>query len=186
MLMEQMNIADQSENVTRRRAGVKRMIKHHLKVDMTPMVDLGFLLISFFVITTELSKPTVMDIVMPSEGKPIDLANSGALTVIAKNDIIYYYEGNWDEAYKNNRIYKTALTGKMSFRQVIQNKKLKLGANKSFKEGSDGLMMLVKPGKGTSYKVLVDIIDEATINMVKKYAVIKQTPEEENWLEKVQ
>lgn len=185
MLMAQMNIADgNAENLAKKRAGVKRLIKHHLKVDMTPMTDLGFLLISFFVVTTELSKPTVMDIVMPKEGKPIDLGESGALTILTKDDIIYYYEGNWNEATKNNVIYKTGLSGNLSLRQVIQKKKLNLDGNIKFKEGRDGLMLLIKPGKSTSYKMLVDILDEATISMVKKYAVVRQTPEETKWLEK--
>ena len=52
LLMVQLNTAI-NEN---RKAGVRRMTKHNLKIDMTPMVDLGFLLIAFFVVTAEFPK----------------------------------------------------------------------------------------------------------------------------------
>lgn len=50
-------------------AGVQRMTRHRLKTDMTPMVDLGFLLITFFVVTAELSKPKTMNLYMPYDGR---------------------------------------------------------------------------------------------------------------------
>lgn len=55
----------------RRRTGISRPKKYNPKTDMTPMVDLGFLLISFFVMTTELSKPRIAPLNMPKEGPPI-------------------------------------------------------------------------------------------------------------------
>ena len=64
------------------KAGVSRSKKSVPKIDMTPMVDLGFLLITFFVITAELSKPVTMDLFMPKEGPPIKLRKSDALTFL--------------------------------------------------------------------------------------------------------
>ncbi len=66
---------ENDNGVQRQRAGVRRPVKRQLRIDMTPMVDLGFLLISFFVITTELSKPTVMPLAMPKDGGESDLGN---------------------------------------------------------------------------------------------------------------
>ena len=62
--MIEINIADPS----RAKAGVNRIKKANLKIDMTPMVDLGFLLISFFIFTTEISKPAITNLYMPKDG----------------------------------------------------------------------------------------------------------------------
>lgn len=77
-------------------AGVRHSKKHTPKTDMTPMVDLGFLLITFFVITMELNKPVTLNLNMPKEGPTTDLGKSNALTVLlGKDNAIYYYHGDW-------------------------------------------------------------------------------------------
>lgn len=181
--MAQFNsIISNSEIQLRKRVGVGRMIKHCPKVDMTPMVDLGFLLISFFVITTELSKPTVMDLAMTAEGPPTDLAKSAALTVLTKGNSTYYYQGEWEEAVLNLKVEPVELSGKNSLRAVIGRMQISLDKNENLINGRDELMILIKPGPGTSYKTVVDLLDEATISMVKKYALIKLSSEESKWL----
>jgi biopolymer transport protein ExbD len=167
-----------------RRAGVRRMAKHSLKVDITPMVDLGFLLITFFVITTELSKPNMMNLYMPTDGPPMDLGESNALSfLLGKNNTVYYYNGNWDEAKKKGEIFKTTYSGSDGLRKVINEKQHRLDASiKMNKEGRDGLMLLIKPGNEASYENVVDMLDEATINVVKKYAVVKLSEEEAGFL----
>jgi biopolymer transport protein ExbD len=183
-LMAQLNTAeDNNQIVSRKRAGVRRLSKHNLKIDMTPMVDLGFLLISFFVITTELSKPTVMDLAMTKEGPPIDLPESSALTVlIDKGNVIFYYDGKWEAAVKKNKIKMTGLSGKDNLRSIINEKQKQLDANVKTKDGRNGLMLLIKPGQQSNYKTIIDVLDETTINAVKKYAVLKQSKEEAEWL----
>lgn len=172
---------------SRKRAGVRRAVRHNCKIDMTPLVDLGFLLISFFVITTELSKPTVLNLNMPADGKSIPLGESNALTIIpAGNNQLFYYFGKWEEAEKRETIYTTTYAGKNSIRNVIAAKQQELDRDIKSKEKRDGLMLLIKPTKEASYKNLVDVLDEATINNVKKYAVIKVSPTEYEWLSKRQ
>jgi len=168
----------------RKRPGVQKMVKHYLKVDMTPMVDLGFLLITFFVITAELSKPTVMELAMPKDGPPVDLAASAALTVLVKDNNAYYYKGKWEEALLQNNISPLQKSGQKSLREVISSMKMELDKNKDVKGGRNDLMLLIKPGIKTSYTTIIDLLDETTISMVKKYAIVRQTAEEYDWLEK--
>ncbi|MEP7373876.1 MAG: biopolymer transporter ExbD [Chitinophagaceae bacterium] len=176
--MEAINIAVND----RRRAGVSRPEKRNPKTDMTPMVDLGFLLISFFVMTTELSKPRVASLNMPAEGPPIELGNSNALTVLlAGNDNVYYYHGNWREAVAENDIIKTSLNSPDGLRKVIIEKKEWLDAHDS-KEGRNGLMMLIKSTQETPYKNVIDVLDETMINDVRKYALVKMEVDEAAWI----
>ena len=176
--------ADNYSASSGRRAGVRRMAKHSLKVDMTPMVDLGFLLITFFVITTELSKPNMMNLYMPTDGPPTELAESNALSfLLGKNNAVYYYNGNWDDAEKKGEIFKTTYSGGDGLRKVINEKQHRLDVSiKKNKEGRDGLMLLIKPGNEASYENVVDLLDEATINVIKKYAVVKLSDAEAKFL----
>lgn len=167
----------------RHRAGVRRMIRHHLKIDMTPMVDLGFLLISFFVITAELSKPVALNLNMPAEGPPTDLKMSNALTIIPDvGNTIWYYFGKWEDAVKEGAIYTATFAGNNSIRNVITVKQQQLDNDIKSKEKRVGLMLLIKPTPNASYKNLVDVLDEATICRVQKFAVLKLSSPEAVWL----
>lgn len=162
----------------RRRAGVRRMKKHSLRTDMTPMVDLGFLLITFFVFTAEISKPSVVKLNVTTDGPPSHLGLSNALTVLLDgNDRIYYYHGDWKDASANNAIVETNLSVANGIGKVIREKQLQLDMNNK-KEGRNGLMLLIKAGQHASYKNVIDALDEAMINGVKKYALLKAQPEE--------
>jgi biopolymer transport protein ExbD len=159
------------------------MVRHSLKVDMTPMVDLGFLLITFFVITAELTKPTVMDLYMPKDGgNDIPLGESNALTVLVEEDKIYYYAGKWEDAVREGKIFETNLAGPSDLRKIIGDKQQELDMTQKAKEGRDGLMVIIKPGANAFYREIVDVLDEMTIGRVKKFAIVKITGNELAWL----
>ena len=161
-----------------RRKSFYRKKRHNLKIDMTPMVDLGFLLIAFFVITAEMSKPAVTNLYMPRDGDPSKLARSNALTVLLSGgNKIFYYHGDWETAIANNEISKTdfSING---IRNVIGKKQLELDHE------SNDLMILFKADKDASYQNLIDIIDEMIINDVRKYVLLNLTPAEKVFLEK--
>jgi biopolymer transport protein ExbD len=147
--------------------GVKKSKKLSTRVDLTPMVDLGFLLITFFIFTTTLAEPTSMNLAMPKDTKDPNLENkvkeSGSLTLmLGKGNVIYYYFGN-DPT-------KMQTTGYKDVRKVILDKKKSTPA--------DDLYIIIKPDKDATYKDAVDVLDEMTINDIKRYSMIDPTPEE--------
>jgi biopolymer transport protein ExbD len=152
-----------TENTRIKRAGFSRRKKHSLRIDMTPMVDLGFLLITFFVFTSTMNEPKAMGLILPKEGPQMPTRESGALTILpAGGNKVYYYEGFYDES----KIKNTSLKG---IRQVIIDKKNRTNA--------DDLFIIIKPTKSATYKNVVDILDEMTISDIKRYALVKITNE---------
>jgi biopolymer transport protein ExbD len=150
--------------------GVKKQKKLSTRVDLTPMVDLGFLLITFFIFTTTMSQPTAMQLFLPKDTDKPEEQNkvkaSGALTLmLGKNDVVYYYEG---ELLPDGSNFKT--TTFKEVRNVIMDKK-RATDPKDF-------MVVIKPNEDATYKNTVDILDEMTINDVKRYAMVDIAPVE--------
>jgi biopolymer transport protein ExbD len=153
--------------------GVKKAKKLSTRVDLTPMVDLGFLLLTFFIFTTTMSQPTAMNLPLPDDSAKPEEQNkakeSGTLTLmIGKNSAVYYYEGQLAvDASQNN--FKSSTMKQI--RDVIINKKksvLSLMEEKDF-------VVVIKPNADATYKDLVDILDEMLINDVKRYALVDIT-----------
>jgi biopolymer transport protein ExbD len=171
---------------SRRRPGVGPVKRHNLKTDMTPMVDLGFLLITFFVMTVQLSKPSVVNLNMPKDGPSMPVGNSKALTVLIDNkDRIYYYQGAWKEALATGQVFKTNLSATNGLGKIIRRQQQSLDDNDQ-KEGRRGLMLMIKASQGASYKNVINAMDEALINVVEKYTILSADPEETGWMNKQQ
>ena len=177
----QMSVTGPSASL-RGKAGVRPMIKHNLKIDMTPMVDLGFLLISFFVITTELSRPKAMNLYMPAEGPPTPSPESKTITFLtgAGNKLFYYYGEEKDAGIKNP-IVQTSWEENTGVGKIIGQKQLQLD---NLKGGRNEMVVIIKPGKESTYKNVVDILDEMTIHGVTRYAVVKPGDKEALYLER--
>jgi biopolymer transport protein ExbD len=155
-----------------RKAGI-RLRKKSTRVDLTPMVDLGFLLITFFVFTTTMAKPRVMGLVSP---KDADIENpvceSCALTVIpAGENKIYYYEGK----LQANTILKSTSYTAEGLRPLLLNK---MKAVKKARGNADELSLIIRPSDRSSFKNLIDILDEVYITGVKRYYIDDITPDE--------
>ena len=149
---------------------------------MTPMVDLGFLLITFFVFTAELSKPSVVKLNMPKEGPPSPLGESGALTLlIDASNRIFCYQGDWKKALSAGEIVETNFSEANGIGKIMREKQLRLDVTDK-KEGRKSLMLLIKPGAEASYQNVIDALDEAMINDVKRYAILKMEPAESEWM----
>jgi len=160
--------------------------KQIIRIDMTPMVDLGFLLITFFVFTTTMSTPKATDLFMPSD-KPItippELPNSLALTfLLDNNNKVYYYNGDFKEAANANKIYETNYSTYEGIGKIIRQKQKEIDASGKFAHGRKGLMLLIKPTSGSVYKNVIDALDEAVINDVRKYAIVEPANEEISYI----
>jgi len=155
--------------------------KQVIRIDMTPMVDLGFLLITFFVFTTTMSTPKATDLFMPKDDTthPQPLPNSLALSLLLdNNNKVYYYNGDFKEAANANKIYETNYSTYGGIGKIIRQKQKDIDASGKFADGRKGLMLLIKPTSGSVYKNVIDALDEAVINDVRKYAIVEPANEE--------
>jgi biopolymer transport protein ExbD len=161
--------------------GVKKGKKLSTRIDLTPMVDLGFLLITFFMFTTTLAKPKTMEINMPykdpnlKEDEKNKLKASAAMTVLlSKNHRVYYYQGIGDDPNTPPELKITYFSATKGIRDaIIEKKKLVAGLKQSGALGpKDEATILIKPDTTSTYSDLVNMLDEMNINDVKVYAII--------------
>jgi biopolymer transport protein ExbD len=164
------------------KAGGKRMKKATLKVDMTPMVDLGFLLITFFIFTTKISEPQETDLFMPTDGNPTKIQEEYVMTtLLGKDNKIFVYPGLWQDAYRNHEVRQTSYFIKDGLGNAVREKQKQL--DQFFgKDSRNKFMLLIKPGEEATYQNIIDALDEVLINGVKKYAIVEPGKEESAYL----
>ena len=174
--------------------GKKRAKKMSTRVDLTPMVDLGFLLITFFMLTTTLAKPQIMALVMPEKDiKKEDIEpvkESKVLTLLlGDNDKVYWYEGITDAKLDSTDYSAEGL------RKVLLNKMDKVKGQwgledytKKNKEGVEEELkgsfvnVIIKPMKESRYKNVVDALDEMSISKVRYYVILDVSKLEEDFV----
>lgn len=169
--------------------GKIRSKKMSTRVDFTPMVDLGFLLITFFMLTTTLAKPHIMALAMPDKSpvEPIEMPQSKILTLLlGANNKVYWYEGI-DEAKLDSTDYSAK-----GLRQVILNKmgqvQTKWGLEdyqdmktQALKKGSH-LNVLIKPTCESRFQNIVDALDEMAVCRVRYYMILDISQQEESFI----
>lgn len=181
----------------------KRAKKGHVHIDMTPMVDLAFLLLTFFILATTLSKPKTMEIVYPKEKDIEDstkVQEKLATTILLgeEEEDIYYYFG----AFKaDSTVPIKSDLSKDGLRKVFieRNREIieKLNAEmqrlasgaikedefkslrKAIKGDSLAPFVVVKTVDSTYYGSVVDVIDDLNIAEVGKYAIQDMSETEE-------
>lgn len=149
--------------------GKVRSKKASTKIDMTPMVDLAFLLLTFFMLTTTFNKPQTMEITMPEKPKAEDklpeVNEKKVVTLIlGADDKIYWYHGITDPDVKVTDFSANGI------RKVLLTQSAQI----------PGLIILIKPSEESRYKNMVDILDEMNITNMQRYALVKITDEDKN------
>ena len=139
------------------KGGKVRSKKQSTRVDLTAMVDLAFLLITFFMLTTSLSKPLAMDIAKPDKDErnldnKLEVKQSQTMTILlGKNDKIMWYMGEPGKS-------QPTIEGFADIEKSLLDNKAKVKAA----TGKD-IMVIIRPTDGATYKNFVDIMDWLSI-----------------------
>jgi biopolymer transport protein ExbD len=146
--------------------GKVRVKKQSTKIDMTPMVDLAFLLLTFFILTTTFNKPKTMEVNMPDkvkdEKEQTKINEKDILNlVLSKDDKIYWYIGLTPPVNETN--YSSNGVRKVLLEHSKANPKM---------------MVLIKPEDESRYENMVNILDEMDITNIQRYAIVEYTPDD--------
>jgi biopolymer transport protein ExbD len=151
------------------KGGKVRSKKNSGKPDMTPMVDLGFLLITFFMFTTTFSKPNMMKLNMPDKPKatdilpPIKLSNTITI-LMGKDDRIFWHQKDMADLTVSD-LNETNYSKEGIRKSILDVRKTAL---------TDSIFtVIIKPTDDCTYKNTVDILDEMLITKSKLYAIVK-------------
>lgn len=162
-----------------KKGGKVRSKKDGGRVDLTAMVDLAFLLITFFMLTTSLNKPQAMDVNMPDKNKDmnekepeIDIADNRSITLLlgSDNKIAWYY-GQLEKPITPPSVVDYSEDG---IRRVVLEKIAQVPQV----AGGKDLIVVIRPSDRSIQRNLVDILDEMKITDVKRFMISKIKPEE--------
>ena len=159
-----------------------RSKKQNSRVDLTAMVDLAFLLITFFMLTTTLSKPQSMNLGLPDKDPedktpPVKVDENRTMTILlGANNRLVRFVGLLDKPVSGGAP-KDFEYGKDGIRKELLSRKAAVLQYTGTKE--KGMIVIIKPSKKSNYRNLVDILDEMAIVGVPTYAIVNEfTPEE--------
>ncbi|MDX2002477.1 MAG: biopolymer transporter ExbD [Chitinophagales bacterium] len=172
--------------------------RNMIKIDFTPMVDLGFLLITFFMLTTVLSRGKAIPIPRMAEGPPTELADTSALTIVLTADrkVQYYFGAKVDFRQTDlsaNGLRKILMKRNQEvYDRLVNLEKARaaqqISASDYFTERSKiknnkyTLEVIVKAKEDVDYQILVDMMDELSICRIQRYAVMDINDEERGLL----
>lgn len=168
-------MAEVQQHEPRKKQGVRCSKKLSTKVDLTPMVDLGFLLITFFVFTTTISEPKVMKLTVPADSSDRSVTPSSktiSLLLAGSNKIFYYNGDSINSLHETNYSAEGLRSVLLNKRTIIENK---FGDAKEF-------VVLIKPTAEATYENIVDALDEMLINDVPRYVLMDATKDENAFL----
>ncbi|MBK9961140.1 MAG: biopolymer transporter ExbD [Saprospiraceae bacterium] len=172
--MAEMNIPQGGGKKGHKKARSKKM---STRVDLTAMVDLGFLLITFFMLATTFNRPKTMEVNKPTKDDNIDKKDEPPIKMsktvslmLGDNDKVYWYISP-DEIDANTQLTLDSVDySPTGLRKVIQRRQNEVQAQWGKK---DDLFVMIKPLPKSKVKNTVDVLDEMTINGVTRYAILQ-------------
>jgi len=168
-----------------KKRGGLRSKKMSTRIDMTPLVDLGFLLVTFFMMTTTFNKPNAMEVVMPvkedtpPEEQSVVAASEAFTIIIAQKNRVFYYKGLTETPDVQQTNY-----GANGLRKVLVDFDQQVRAEQQAKgkKSINGPVVLIKAIDDSEFGHMVDVLDEMKISGIERYAIVDITPEERDML----
>jgi biopolymer transport protein ExbD len=160
--------------------GKVRSKKASTRVDLTAMVDLAFLLITFFILTTTLQKPKAMDLTMPDKDdnhNQLPVPETRTMTVLlGKNNKVEWYMG-----LPTKPLTAPTVTGfgKNGIRESLFDK----GKEVMARSGKE-MIVLIKPSDKSTYADMVSMMDELNIVGNQQRAIVDISPMEVDLLKR--
>jgi len=155
--------------------GKVRSKKQSTRVDLTAMVDLAFLLITFFILTTTLQKPKAMDLVMPDKDEKdnsrLPVAASKTMTILlGANNKLEWFIGTSAQPLSRPTVDGY---GKNGIRKTLFEKAKEVKASTG-----DDMMVIVMPSDKSNYNNMVSVMDELNITGNTRRAIVDISPVE--------
>lgn len=144
----------------------KKMRRLGIRIDMTPMVDVAFLLLTFFMLTTTYNRPQTMEINLPPSDTKVEVAQSNLLTLLVKEDGSIYWNMGTDKPAKVE--YK-------DLRALMMGKA----------EANPKLITLLKVDRKGKYHMMVDIMDELNLANITRFSIAPMLDADKMILQKV-
>lgn len=168
-----------AEVIAQEKQGGSKQRKKMIRMDMTPMVDLGFLLITFFMFTTNFTKPNVMDLGLPAKdinpnpiNRPVIDPLNQVTFILGKDNRVFYHQSSKEDLNKSN-LKETNFSG-INITKIISE-----AYNKA--PNKENFTIIIEPTDDANYKNFVDVLDNIAISKKERYGITDIKP----WEKKV-
>jgi biopolymer transport protein ExbD len=183
-----------AEIITSQNSHQKHKSFKRIHLDMTPMVDLAFLLLTFFILATSLERKTVMEIVYPQDG-PATRINWENVTVVVvgEDGKSFYYRGEdaGSATWHSDELLPHFLSLNFPVHDALQTlreqKEKGLISDEEFKQkrsyaiaGETKPVIIIKTGERTAYRDVIEVVDDLQISDIQRYTIQDMSEVEKN------
>lgn len=164
-------MAELNQDSGKNKGGKVRSKKNGGKVDLTAMVDLAFLLITFFMLTTSLNKPQAMDVAMPDKNVETDRQTDinvdehrSVTLVLGSDDKIVWYQGDVNNPLTGPEVIDYSAEG---LRAVL----LRMKELVPRQAGGKDMIVVIRPSDKSVTRNIIDALDEMKIADIQRYMI---------------
>ncbi len=139
--------------------GKRKKARRGIRIDMTPMVDVAFLLLIFFMVTTVFRRPQALEITLPGEKNEVEVPEQNVMQILVDKDGKAY----WNIGLESPIPVEVNEVNKVVYEHRSQN---------------PALCAVIKIDRGAPYHFMVDILDEVTLGKLERFSLAPLTEED--------